>query len=127
MSKKTVDWRKIWKQRDSALDSLEYNRVNKTKIKQTSTLIINDLFEKKSRLMAKAVLKIRGYQFRFSVSYETTFSDKTPKIRVSASCDSYHDFTPLAIAISEELSDTLGKLFNQIDELIKGFMIGLTR
>ena len=126
---KAVEWRKIWKQRDAALNTLEYHRVSKSKIKQVSTLIINDLFDKSTRYfkMNKAKILVRGYLFGFSVSYGTSWNNKTPSISVAVRCDCYHDHKPLVRSIAKELRETLEKLFSQMDELVKGFIIGLTR
>ncbi|MCK5158667.1 MAG: hypothetical protein KAR08_05900 [Candidatus Heimdallarchaeota archaeon] len=126
---KNVEWRKIWKQRDDALNTLEYHRVSKPKIKQISTLIISDLFDKSTKYfkMNKAEIKVRGYSFRFSVTYGRGWKNKTPTISVAVRCDCYHDYKPLVRAIAKELRGTLEGLFSQMDELIKSFVIGLIK
>lgn len=124
---KKIDWQKLWKQRDKALKTLEYYRVDKSVIKQASTLIISSLAKKSNRWldMRKAKVKVRGYVFGFRVGYGIGWYDEKPSIRVNAYCnDEYKEHYPLVRAIAKEFRENLTIMFNQIDELEKAFIIG---
>jgi len=130
--KKEIQWQKMWKQRDKTLNMLEYHRIGKSVIKQASTLIISDLFDKaKSKKwfrMNKAKVKVRGYVFGFRVNYGVGWYDKEPSIHVTAYCDNdYHERNTLVIALAKELRTNLTIVLNNIEELRDAFIIGMIR
>ena len=128
--RKQIDWQKMWKQRDKSLDILEYHRIGKSVIRQASTLIISDLFDKSNKYfrMNKAKVKIRGHVFGFRVYYGTDYYNKIPSIKVTAYCDDeYQAHKPLVRAIAKELRISLTVAFNQIDELKNAFIDGVIK
>ena len=128
---KQIDWQKLWKQRDKALETLEYHRIGKSMIKQASTLIIGALFEKSTKWhrMRTAKVKVRGYVFGFHVNYGVGWGDKkSPSIKTHAYCDDeYKENSTLVRALVKEFNSSFNKLFNQIDELTTAFMLEIIR
>ena len=118
-----IDWQKLWKQRDKALGTLKYNVIGKSIIRQVSTLIINDIFDKTNN----AKVKVRGIIFDFRTHYGKSWHEKEYKISVEARCLSYYEGSPSIKIISKEFQDNLSKLFNQIDELKEAYVIGVIK
>ena len=127
---KDVDWNKLWKQRDKALKTITTNRFNKSKLRQLSTLMINDAFSRAKAPFGQydlAKIKIRGVIFNGEVNYIKSFGKDKPYILVHITVDMLHPISPNVLKTRLEIKKHLYEVFNSMDELKNCFVSGVFR